>query len=112
MSLVCDIRLAPVDRLDARTGTHMSRYVIGRVGQAALVLWAAFTVSFILLQALPGDAILIKFLSPELGLSPAQLAEIQAAYASDTPILTQYAGSIVNFLTGNLGYSVHAGVPV
>lgn len=88
------------------------RYLLSRINQAAVVLWAAFTVSFILLQALPGDAILIKFLSPELGLSPAQLAEIQAAYASDTPILTQYAGTIVNFLTGNLGYSVQAGVPV
>ena len=48
---------------------HMSRYLIGRIGQAFIVLWAAFTVSFVLLQALPGDAILIKFQNPELGLS-------------------------------------------
>jgi len=90
----------------------MVRYVTGRVGQAVLVLWAAFTVSFILLQALPGDAILIKFLNPELGLGPAQLAEIRAAYAADGPLLVQYFHSLTNFLTGRFGYSIHAGVPV
>ncbi|MBF9232186.1 ABC transporter permease [Microvirga alba] len=90
----------------------MSRYLIGRIGQAVIVLWAAFTVSFILLQALPGDAILIKFLNPELGLGPEQIADIRASYAVDTPIWTQYAHSLGNFLTGNFGYSVHAGVPV
>jgi len=112
MSLVCDIRPAPVDRLDVRTGTHMSRYVIGRIGQAALVLWAAFTVSFVLLQALPGDAILIKFLNPELGLGPEQIAEIRASYAADSPLWMQYAHTVANFLTGHFGYSIHAGVPV
>lgn len=90
----------------------MSRYVIGRVGQALLVLWAAFTVSFVLLQALPGDAILIKFLNPELGLGPEQIAEIRASYGADVPLLSQYLHSIVNFLSGEFGYSVQAGVPV
>lgn len=32
----------------------MSRYLSGRIGQALLVLWAAFTLSFLLLQVLPG----------------------------------------------------------
>jgi peptide/nickel transport system permease protein len=90
----------------------MSRYVVGRVGQAAIVLWAAFTVSFILLQALPGDAILIKFLNPELGLGPDQIADIRASYAADSPLWAQYLHTTVNFLTGHFGYSVQAGVPV
>jgi peptide/nickel transport system permease protein len=90
----------------------MVRYVIGRIGQAALVLWAAFTVSFILLQALPGDAILIKFLNPELGLGPAQIADIRASYGADSPILIQYFHTIANFLSGRFGYSVQAGVPI
>ncbi len=90
----------------------MSRYVVGRIGQAALVLWAAFTASFILLQALPGDAILIKFLNPELGLGPEQIAEIRASYAADSPLWAQYLHTAANFLTGHFGYSVQAGVPV
>jgi peptide/nickel transport system permease protein len=90
----------------------MIRYVAGRVGQAALVLWASFTLCFLLMQALPGDAILIKFQSPDLGLSAAQIADIRAAYGADSPIWLQYLHTLGNFLTGNFGYSVQAGVPV
>ena len=49
------------------------RYALRRAGQAAIVLIAAFTATFFLLQMLPGDAILIKFDNPELGLSPEQI---------------------------------------
>jgi peptide/nickel transport system permease protein len=90
----------------------MPKYVILRIGQALIVLWAAFTLSFILLQAMPGDAVLIKFLNPEYGLSPEQIAQIRASYAIDSPIVTQYLQTLANFLQGNFGYSVHAGVPV
>ncbi|AWI60571.1 ABC transporter permease [Sinorhizobium fredii] len=89
-----------------------SRYLLGRVGQALLVLWAAFTVSFVLLQAMPGDAILIKFQNPEFGLTAQQIAEIRASYGAESPLWLQYIHSIGNFLTGNFGYSVQAGVPV
>ncbi|CEO91176.1 conserved hypothetical protein (plasmid) [Sinorhizobium fredii HH103] len=89
-----------------------SRYLLGRVGQALLVLWAAFTVSFVLLQAMPGDAILIKFQNPDLGLTQQQIADIRASYAADSPLWLQYVQSIGNFLTGSFGYSVQAGVPV
>ncbi len=68
----------------------MTRYIASRVGQAVLVLWAAFTISFVLLQAMPGDAVLIKFQNPDYGLSPEQLADIRAAYAADGSILQQY----------------------
>lgn len=90
----------------------MTRYVLSRIGQALLVLWAAFTLSFILLQAMPGDAVLIKFLNPEYGLSPEQIAEIRAAYAVDSGVLAQYVQTLANFLRGDFGYSIHAGVPV
>jgi peptide/nickel transport system permease protein len=90
----------------------MLNYLITRIGQALLVLWAAFTVSFILLQALPGDAILIKFQSSDLGLSAQQIAEIRASYGADSPVWQQYLHAIGNFLIGDLGYSVQAGVPV
>ncbi|MET0747731.1 MAG: ABC transporter permease [Rhizobium sp.] len=90
----------------------MPRYIVSRVGQAVLVLWAAFTASFVLLQAMPGDAVLIKFQNPDYGLSPEQLADIRAAYATDGSILVQYFRSIGKFLTGDFGVSFKAGVPV
>jgi peptide/nickel transport system permease protein len=76
------------------------------------VLWAAFTVSFVLLQSLPGDAVLIKFQSPDYGLSPEQLAELRVAYGADGSLLQQYFHTVWNFLTGDFGYSLQAGVPV
>jgi peptide/nickel transport system permease protein len=86
--------------------------ILPRLGQAIVVLLAAFTASFLLLQALPADAILIKFMNPDLGLSPEQIAEIHASYGADTPLWSQYLHALGNFLTGDFGVSVQAGVPV
>jgi peptide/nickel transport system permease protein len=90
----------------------VAKYLISRIAQAALVLWAAFTVAFILLQVLPGDAVMIKFESPDLGLSASQIAEIRSAYAVDQPLIVQYGKALGNTLTGQLGYSIQQGVTV
>ncbi|NYI07332.1 ABC transporter permease [Allostreptomyces psammosilenae] len=90
----------------------MTRYLTLRLGQAVLVLWAAFTVSFLLLRLLPGDTILIKFLNPELGLTPEQIADIQAYYGTDQPALAQYLHTALGFLRGDFGYSLDTGTPV
>lgn len=90
----------------------MLKYLSGRTGQALLVLWAAFTLSFILLQVLPGDAILIKFQNPDMGLSPDQIADMRAAFGADVPLWQQYLHTLGNFLRGDLGFSIQNGVPV
>lgn len=90
----------------------MVRYLVGRVGQALLVLWAAFTLAFVLLQALPGDAVLIKFQNGELGLSPAQLADIRRSYGADESLPLQYLHALGDMISGHFGYSLQAGVPV
>lgn len=83
-----------------------------RLLEAVLVLWAAFTVTFILLQVLPGDAVLIKFLNPEYGLNASEIANLRNNYGIDEPKIVQYFKILGNFLTGDFGYSVEAGVPV
>ncbi|EKY3198158.1 ABC transporter permease [Cronobacter turicensis] len=88
------------------------RYLGARVGQALLVLWASFTVSFVLLQLLPGDAIAIKFQNPELGLNAAQIAQMRTAYGADAPLWRQYLESLGNAVRGDFGFSLQAGVPV
>ena len=90
----------------------MSRYIASRLGQALLVVWIAFTVTFLLLQALPGDAILIKFQNPELGLGPEQIAALREAYGVDAPLWQQYLQTLGQFLRGDFGYSVVGSVPV
>jgi peptide/nickel transport system permease protein len=90
----------------------MQRSLLRRVGQSVLVLWAAFTLSFFLLQVLPGDAVLIKFQNPDLGLSPDQIAGMRLAYGADNPLWQQYVHTLLAMLRGDFGYSVQAGVPV
>lgn len=90
----------------------MQRSLLRRVGQSVLVLWAAFTLSFLLLQVLPGDAVLIKFQNPDLGLSPDQIAEMRLAYGADNPLWQQYLHTLMAMLRGDFGYSVQAGVAV
>ncbi|SEK98042.1 peptide/nickel transport system permease protein [Kosakonia sacchari] len=90
----------------------MSHYLLRRAGQGLLVLWAAFTLSFVLLQVLPGDAVLIKFQNPDLGLSPAQIEEMRIAYGADSPLWQQYFHTLLAMLRGDFGYSVQAGVAV
>ncbi|WP_105744419.1 ABC transporter permease [Cronobacter dublinensis] len=88
------------------------RYLSARIGQALLVLWASFTVSFVLLQLLPGDAIAIKFQNPELGLNAQQIAQMRTVYGADAPLWRQYLESLGGALRGDFGYSLQAGVPV
>lgn len=88
------------------------RYALRRAGQAAIVLIAAFTATFILLQLLPGDAILIKFQSPELGLSPEQISSIRVAYGADGPWWQQYVVTLAGYARGDFGFSTQYGTPV
>ncbi len=47
-----------------------------------------------------------------MGLSAEQIAEIRASYGADSPVIVQYAHAIGNFVSGDFGYSIQAGVPV
>ncbi|MFP1603526.1 ABC transporter permease [Microbacterium sp. 2216-1] len=87
-------------------------FLLRRAGQAAIVLIAAFTATFFLLQLLPGDAVLIKFTDPSLGLSAAQIDDIRVAYGADLPWWQQYLHTLGGFLVGDFGYSTQYGTPV
>lgn len=87
-------------------------YVLRRVGQAILVLALAYTAAYLLLAALPGDAIIARYASPELGLTPEQIQAIRESLGADQPLIVQYVRSIAGFLTGDFGYSVASGAAV
>ncbi|MCI1255705.1 MULTISPECIES: ABC transporter permease [Corynebacterium] len=86
--------------------------VLRRAGAAVLVLWASFTLAFILLTALPGDAVSTRYADPELGLSPEEIAEMRDAYGSDEPVLTRYWNSLTGVLHLDFGNSLHTGADV
>lgn len=90
----------------------LARHPLGRLGQGAAVLLATFTLTFILLQVMPGDSVMIRFENPDLGLSPAEIERLRATHGADRPALLQYFTTLGAFLTGDLGYSITTGTPV
>ena len=87
-------------------------FLARRAAQGVIVLVVAFTATFILLQLLPGDAVLIKFQNPELGLSAEQIASIRASYGADLPWWQQYLHTLGGYLVGDFGYSTQYGTAV
>src|SRR5699024_707180 len=95
--------------LAVRVLTH---WITRRVYQAAGVLLLTFTAALLLLQAMPGDALLIRFEDPTLGLSPEQIESLRQSYGADRPLIIQFFTTLGAFLTGDFGYSVVSGTPV
>ena len=95
-----------------RPGGALARRLTRRLAQALVVLLATFTVTFILLQVMPGDSLMIRFENPELGLSPEEIAHLREAYGADRPVLLQFFTTLGAFLTGDFGYSIATGTPV
>ncbi|MFF3949055.1 ABC transporter permease [Streptomyces sp. NPDC001902] len=92
----------------------MYRYVIARLAQAAGVLWAAYTVSFLVLDFLPGDPVsaMAGAGSDSAEIDPAQLAALRHQYGFDKPVLAQYADHLGRAVRGDFGDSVTTGRPV
>ncbi|MFE0020487.1 ABC transporter permease [Amycolatopsis sp. NPDC059021] len=89
----------------------MRAYLLRRVGQAVFVLWAAFTLSFVILYLLPGDAVSAKLGGGEGGItaSPEQLAQARAEYGLDDPLPVQYGKRLLSALHGDFGRSITTG---
>ena len=80
-------------------------YVLHRAGQAVLVLALAYTGAYLLLAALPGDAIIARYANPDLGLTDAQIQAIREALGADQPLIVQYGRYLGALLTGDFGPS-------
>ncbi|MEE6274278.1 ABC transporter permease [Georgenia wangjunii] len=92
----------------------MGRYLLGRLAQAALVLWAAFTVSFVILFMLPGDPVSIM-LNPggqATYVDPQAEADLRAELGFDQPLPVQYGQRLVAAVQGDFGMSIRSGSPV
>ncbi|KQS00585.1 peptide ABC transporter permease [Williamsia sp. Leaf354] len=92
----------------------MARYLTLRVLQAIGVLWAAFTVSFIVLFLLPSDPVSLAAEGGGAGtpVDKAAIAELQARYGLDKPVLEQYWTALSHAVRGDLGVSISTGQTV
>ena len=90
----------------------MTRYVLSRIGQALLVLWAAWTISFFVLYVLPSDPARIMVGPDATDVTAAQLNALRHQYGLDQPVVVQYFQHLGSLFTGDLGRSIGVGRPV
>lgn len=93
----------------------MTRYVVGRVAQAVVVLWAAYTVAYLILYLLPGDPLSIMLTASGVeadSLSPAELTQAREYYGLDKGFIEQYALGLLGAVQGDFGQSLTKVAPV
>lgn len=90
----------------------MTGYLVRRLGQAVVVLWAAWTVAWLVLWALPGDAVEVRLGIEANGVTPEQADALRASMGLDQPWPVQYLTGLGRALTGDLGTSWENGRPV
>ena len=78
----------------------MLKFVAGRLLQGILVLLAIYAVTFFLVAATPGSPF-----SSERAIRPEILAQIEAFYGYDKPVLERFMTSLGNALNGEFGPS-------
>ncbi|ABS02428.1 ABC transporter permease [Kineococcus radiotolerans] len=94
----------------------LAGYVARRLGQAVVVLWAAFTVTFAILYLLPSDPVSIMLAGGRGGeqtaVDPAQVAALRAEHGLDDPLPVQYLHALWRTLHLDFGNSIQNGAPV
>lgn len=89
------------------------KYVGGRVGQAIVVVWAAYTVTFAILYLLPGDPVSIMLNSADSGVVDEDMAAaLRAQYGFDQGPVQQYLTLLGRAVQGDFGSSISHGAPV
>ena len=86
----------------------MLRYIVGRVLQAVLVLWAAYTVTYLILYVLPGDTLVYLLATNDQqidALSPEELQQVKAYYGLTRGPVEQYFVNLTGILSGDFGTS-------
>ncbi|GGB34538.1 peptide ABC transporter permease [Oceanisphaera marina] len=78
----------------------MIRFIIKRLLEAIPTLLVLITISFFMMRFAPGNPF-----SSERSLPPEVLANIEAKYGFDKPVIEQYFGYLGNLLQGDLGPS-------
>ncbi len=87
----------------------LGRYALSRILQTIPVLFGVVTLVFLFVNATPGDPVRVM-LGPEA--DPETIERVRAQYGLDEPLHVRFGTYIVNVMQGDLGNSIHYGVPV
>jgi peptide/nickel transport system permease protein len=91
------------------TARALGRYVAARILQAAGVLVAAYTVTFLILDALPGNAVDAVTGGQSTEMSPQQLQALKVSFGLNRPVYSQWWLHLSQAVQGNLGRSYITG---
>ena len=78
----------------------MLRYIAKRVLSAIITIWFIMTLTFVLMNAIPGD----PFASEKMN-DPVIIANMKAKYGLDKPFIEQYGTYMRNYMHGDFGIS-------
>lgn len=91
----------------------MALFIARRLAQSLFVLWAAYSVSFLILYVLPSDPVTIMLNRGEQSMvDQAQVDALRAEYFLDQPFLVQYGMALSRAVSFDLGNSIQSGQPV
>lgn len=86
-----------------RGGGGFLRYLLGKIGGAAVSMILVVLLGFFAFRLLPGDP--VAKIARERPMSEAQLDQLRAEYGLDKPLIVQFWDYLVNVFTGNFGTS-------
>lgn len=87
----------------------MTRYLVRRLGQAALVVAGVVTLTFVIMRLVPGDPA-VAYAGPRA--SPAELAAARQRFGLDDPLPVQLWNYVRDLIAGDWGTSLHTKQPV
>ncbi len=89
----------------------MLRFILMRLGKAAIILIAIMTLNFFLIHAAPGDPAAV--MAGEAGAADAKfIAQLREQFGLDKPLLTQLGIYLKGVLQFDLGFSYRQQMPV
>jgi peptide/nickel transport system permease protein len=109
---VTDLAVLASDQLPGAQPGSWSRgrpyfvYALQRLAQAVVVIILAYVLSFVLITVLPGNAVATVLASPQSGLNPAQIKNVESYYGVTKPIIVQLWLGLSRFARGQLGVSL------
>ena len=89
-----------------------SRYLLGRLGHALLVIVSAYVFVWVILFALDGDPVRNRLENPQNPVPPDVAERIISYYQLDRTPFEQFWTALTRLLRGDLGYSLSTGRPV
>ncbi|MET0901317.1 MAG: ABC transporter permease [Mycobacterium sp.] len=104
---------APTLPRQSRTGSRqLVRYVAGRLFQAVVVLWLAYTLTFIAITLLPSNPI-DMFATDDTGvIDPQTVEQMKQYYGYNHGVIERYFIELGHVVRGSLGFSMSTGQTV